>query len=219
MSAPLEVTGSAAEARPEAIAEGASGQEIQGRSLGQIAWRRLRRDRVALGGAAVIVILILVATFAPLIVAVFGHDPLEFHYDQVDPDLQVSPKFFGGISLEYPFGVEPVNGRDIFSRVVYGARISLVIAFFATLLAVAVGTVAGIVAGFFGGWIDTLISRTMDVFLAFPILVFALALAGVVPDEAFGLKGDALRISVIVFIIGFFNWPYIGRIVRGQTLS
>ena len=59
----------------------------------------------------------------------------------------------------------------------------------------------------------------MDVFLAFPILLFAIALAGVIPDQAFGLQGDALRIVLIVFIIGFFNWPYIGRIVRGQTLS
>ena len=59
----------------------------------------------------------------------------------------------------------------------------------------------------------------MDVFLAFPLLLFAIALAGVVPDQAFGLTGDALRIALLVFIIGFFGWPYIGRIVRGQTLS
>ena len=219
MSAPLEVTGSAAEAHPEALTEGLASKEIQGRSLGQIAVRRLRRDRVAVAGALVIVLLILVAIFAPLITAVFGHDPLEFHYDQVDPDLQVSPKFFGGISPQFLFGVEPVNGRDIFSRVVYGARVSLLIAFFATLLAVAVGTVAGVIAGYFGGWVDTLISRTMDVFLAFPILLFALALVGIIPDVAFGLQGDALRIVLIIVIIGFSSWPYIGRIIRGQTLS
>ena len=59
----------------------------------------------------------------------------------------------------------------------------------------------------------------MDVFLAFPLLVFAIALAGVIPDQAFGLEGNALRIVLLIFIIGFFNWPYIGRIVRGQTLS
>ena len=82
-----------------------------------------------------------------------------------------------------------------------------------------VGTVAGIVAGYFGGWIDTLISRTMDVFLAFPILLFALALVGIIPDRAFGLQGDTLRIVLIIVIIGFSSWPYIGRIIRGQTLS
>lgn len=87
------------------------------------------------------------------------------------------------------------------------------------MLSVLIGTFFGVIAGYYGRWVDTLISRTMDLFLAFPILVFALALAGVVPDSAFGLNGDALRIALLIFIIGFFNWPYIGRIVRGQTLS
>jgi ABC-type dipeptide/oligopeptide/nickel transport system permease subunit len=161
----------------------------------------------------------LVAVFAPVIVALFGHPPLEFHYEKVDPNLQVAEGHFGGISPDFLFGVEPVNGRDVFSRVVYGSRISLLIACLATLLSVLLGTVLGVVAGYFGGWIDTLISRTMDVFLAFPLLLFAIALAGVVPDRAFGLTGDTLRIALLVFIIGFLNWPYIGRIVRGQTLS
>ncbi|GAA1303665.1 ABC transporter permease [Pseudonocardia xinjiangensis] len=218
MTAPSDVPGSAVHAEPEAVTVG-MGTTIQGRSLGAIAWRRLRRDRVALGGAAVIVLLVLVAIFAPLIVALLGHPPLDFHYEKIDPDLQVANGPFGGISHDFLFGVEPVNGRDIFSRVVYGSRISLLIAFLATLLAVLIGAVLGVVAGYFGGWVDTLISRTMDVFLAFPILLFALALAGIIPDKAFGLEGDALRIALIVVIIGFSSWPYIGRIIRGQTLS
>jgi ABC-type dipeptide/oligopeptide/nickel transport system permease subunit len=195
------------------------GTAIQGRSLGRIAWLRLKRDKVALAGGGVVVGLILVAVFAPVIVALLGHPPLEFHDDKVDPNLQVAPGHFGGISPDFLFGVEPINGRDVFSRVVYGSRISLLIAFLATLLSVLLGTAAGVIAGYFGGWVDTLISRTMDVFLAFPLLLFAIALAGVVPDRAFGLSGDTLRIGLLVFIIGFFNWPYIGRIVRGQALS
>jgi ABC-type dipeptide/oligopeptide/nickel transport system permease subunit len=87
------------------------------------------------------------------------------------------------------------------------------------MLSVVIGVTMGVVAGFFGGWVDSLIGRLMDVFLAFPLLVFAIALAGVIPNAAFGLSGDALKIAVLVFIIGFFSWPYIGRIVRGQTLS
>jgi ABC-type dipeptide/oligopeptide/nickel transport system permease subunit len=96
---------------------------------------------------------------------------------------------------------------------------SLLIAFLATLLSVVIGTVAGIVAGYFGGWVDTLISRLMDIFLAFPLVLFALALVGALPDKMAGLSGNPLRVALIVFIIGFFSWPYIGRIIRGQTLS
>ncbi|WP_157247441.1 ABC transporter permease [Nonomuraea typhae] len=219
MTAPLDVPDSAREAVPEAVVAGADRQAIQGRSLGQIAWLRLKRDKVAMVGAGVIIFLILVAVFAPLIVSWFGHPPLEFHRDMIDQETQIPKDRFGGISWDFLFGVDPQWGRDIFSRVVYGARISLLIAFLATLLSVGIGTILGVTAGFFGGWVDTIISRLMDVFLAFPLLVFAIALAGVVPDSAFGLSGDALRVSLLIFIIGFFNWPYIGRIVRGQTLS
>jgi peptide/nickel transport system permease protein len=218
MTAPLEVSGAASEAHPEAVLTGAPGP-IQGRSLGQIAWMRLKRDRIAIVGFILIVLLILIAIFAPLIVKVLGHPPNEFHQDMIDPSLQTPPAPRGGMSRDFLLGVEPINGRDLFSRIVYGARISLLVAFLATMLSVLLGTFFGVVAGYFGGWIDTAISRVMDAFLAFPLLLFAIALAGVVPDKAFGVTGDALRIGLIIFIIGFFNWPYIGRIIRGQTLS
>jgi peptide/nickel transport system permease protein len=217
VTVPLEVPG-ANEAAPEAVLEGVVGS-ITGRSLGQIAWMRLRRDRVALGGALLIVVFVIIAIAAPLVVSLLGHPPNDFHQDLIDPNLQTPRGTLGGVSSDYLLGVEPVNGRDLFSRVVYGSQISLLIAFLATLLSVVIGVVLGVTAGFFGGWVDTIISRTMDVFLAFPLLVFAIALAGVIPDKAFGLEGNALRIALLVFIIGFFNWPYIGRIIRGQTLS
>jgi peptide/nickel transport system permease protein len=220
VSMPLEVEPDADGAASEAALVG-SGPVIEGRSLGQIAWRRLKRDKVALGGAVFLVFLILVAIFAPLIVKYLGDPPNEFHQNLIDTaGGTLAPKgAFGGMSWHHLMGVEPVNGRDIFSRVVYGARISLLIAIFATLLSVVIGTALGTMAGFFGGWVDALISRVMDVFLAFPLLVFAIALAGVFPDSAFGISGNTLRIALLVFIIGFFNWPYIGRIIRGQTLS
>jgi peptide/nickel transport system permease protein len=217
MSTPLELEPGATSAQPEAMLQGAG--RIEGRSLGQIAWTRLKRDKVALAGGFVVLFLIAVAVCAPLIVGLLGHPPDEFHQQLVNADLQIPTSPFGGVSWDFLFGVEPVNGRDIFSRVVYGSQISLLIAFLATLLSVVIGTALGTIAGYFGGVVDTLISRAMDIFLAFPILLFSLALVGVVPNEAFGLKGEALRIALIVFIIGFFNWPYIGRIVRGQTLS
>ena len=218
MSAPLEVTGAAAEAQPESVLEGA-GTAIEARSLGQIAWMRLKRDKVAMFSGVIVLLLILWAVAAPLLVALVGHPPDEFHQNLIDPNLQIPKGRFGGISTDFLFGLEPVNGRDLFSRVAFGARISLLIAFFATLLSMVIGTVLGVVSGYFGGWLDGVISRIMDVFLAFPLLLFAIALAGVIPDAAFGLSGDTLRVGVLIFIIGFFSWPYIGRIIRGQTLS
>jgi peptide/nickel transport system permease protein len=217
MTAPLEVSGSETTATPEAVLQGAG--SIEGRSLGQIAWRRLKRDRVALAGGGVVLFLILVAVFAPFIVRFLGHPPNEFHYKVINAESQVPIGKYGGVSRDFLFGAEPVNGRDLFSRVVYGSSISLLIAFLATMVSVVIGTVMGITAGYFGGWADSVISRLMDIFLAFPLLLFAIALAGVVPDSAFGLTGNHLRIAVIIFIIGFFNWPYIGRVMRGQTLS
>lgn len=195
------------------------GPAVRGRSLGQIAWLRLRRDKVAMAGGITVILLVLMAIFAPLIVAAFGYPPNEFHQELVNPETLAPDGFFGGMSADHPLGLEPLNGRDLFSRVVYGARISLLIAFFATVLSLVLGSTLGVVAGFFGGWVDAFISRAMDVFLAFPLLVFAIAIAGVVPDTAFGLTGDTLRVVLLVFIIGFFNWPYIGRLVRGQALS
>jgi peptide/nickel transport system permease protein len=218
VTVPLEEIGSEG-AAPEAVLVGM--RKVQGRSLGQIAWLRLKRDKVALAGAAVLIFLVLVALFAPLIVRLLGDPPNEFHQDLIDTAggtlTPIGP--LGGMSWDHLMGIEPVNGRDIFSRVVYGSRISLLIAFLATLLSVVIGTTLGIIAGFSGGVLDTVISRLMDVFLAFPLLVFAIALAGVFPDQAFGLEGNSLRIALLIFIIGFFNWPYIGRIIRGQTLS
>lgn len=218
MSAPLEVPGAAEQSQPEAVVD-AGGVPIAGRSLGQIAWLRLKRDRIAMAGGILVLFLIAVAIFAPLIVKLLGHPPNEFHQNLIDPNLQTASGKWGGISTDFLLGLEPVNGRDLFSRMIYGSRISLLIAFLSTLLSVVIGTVLGVVAGYFGGWVDTLISRAMDLFLAFPLLIFAIALGGVIPDQAFGMSGDLLRISLLIFIIGFFSWPYIGRIIRGQTLS
>jgi peptide/nickel transport system permease protein len=218
MTAPLEVTGSATEAQPEAALAG-MGKRIEGRSLGQIAWMRLKRDKVALGGGIFVLFLVAVAIFAPLVVKLLGHPPAEQHEELLDPILHISKEPRGGMGWDYLFGIEPIHGRDLFAQIVYGARISLLVAFLATMLAVFIGTLMGVLAGYFGGWVDAVISRTMDVFLAFPLLVFAIALVGVVPDHAFGLSGYWLRVFMLVFIIGFFSWPYIGRIIRGQTLS
>jgi ABC-type dipeptide/oligopeptide/nickel transport system permease subunit len=192
-----------------------AGVPIEGRSLGQIAWRRLRKDRVAMAGGVVIVFLILVAIVGPHLV----QNPDTYNSNLIDPTFSRPIGPWGGISLAHPFGLEPVTGRDMLARTVVGAQYSLLIGFLATVLAVVIGVFFGIIAGYFGGWIDTLIARAMDVFLAFPLLVFAIALVGVIPNAAWGLSGNALRVVLLVFIIGFFSWPYMGRIVRGQVIS
>jgi peptide/nickel transport system permease protein/oligopeptide transport system permease protein len=192
-----------------------AGKAIEGRSLGQIAWMRLRQDKVAMAGGIVVIFLILVAIFGPYLV----QNPLTYHENLIDPTFSRPYGTLGGISAAHPFGVEPITGRDLLARVVNGARVSLVIAFLSTALAVGIGVVMGVIAGFFGGWADSVIARAMDIFLAFPLLVFAIALVGVIPSSAFGLSGNSLRIGLLVFVIGFFAWPYMGRIIRGQTLS
>jgi peptide/nickel transport system permease protein/oligopeptide transport system permease protein len=215
MAAPLDVFPPSADATPDGALAGFSGKAIEGRSLGQIAWLRLRRDKVAMAGGIIVLVLILVAIAGPLVV----QNPDTYHPDLINATFSRPNGPFGGISLAHPLGVEPVTGRDVLSRVVNGARYSLLIATLATVLSVVLGAFFGVVAGYFGGWVDSLIARSMDVFLAFPLLVFALALVGVIPSTAFGLSGNSLRIALLIFVIGFFNWPYMGRIIRGQTLS
>jgi peptide/nickel transport system permease protein len=214
MAVPIDVAAGPGGPDPES-ALSVPGKAIEGRSLGQIAWMRLRRDKVAMAGGIVVVFLVLLAIIGPH----FVQNPNVFHSDLIDPTFERPKGAFGGISLAHPLGVEPENGRDLLARIVVGAQYSLLIAFMATVLAVVIGTFFGVIAGYFGGWLDSIIARAMDVFLAFPLLVFALALAGVIPNTAFGLSGNSLRIAVLIFVIGFFAWPYMGRIIRGQTLS
>jgi ABC-type dipeptide/oligopeptide/nickel transport system permease subunit len=207
-------------------------KRIEGRSLGQIAWIRLKRDRVALAGGAVVIFLLLVAVFSTrpfggiirLLgdpstipsageIGWLGHVPNNYHADLIDATILLPNHAWGGISASHLLGVQPVTGRDVFSQLVYGSQISMIVALLATLLAVVLGVTAGVVSGYFGGWVDTLISRTMGLFLAFPLLLFALALISVLPSS------NTVRVFILILIIGGFSWPYIGRIVRGQTLS
>ncbi len=210
VTAPLDLQPSAQAAEPEAVLAGQP--KIQGRSLTQISWMRLKRDKVALAGLAIIIFLSLVAICAPLLTALNGHPPNVFYSEKLNSALGGAPEGrFGGIDKDFWLGVEPGTGRDIFSRIVYGARISLLIAVLATAVSVTIGAVMGVTAGYFGGWVDNAISRLMDVLLAFPVLVFQIAIVAVV--------SGVNRTALLVFLIGFFAWPYIGRIIRGQTLS
>jgi peptide/nickel transport system permease protein len=219
MTAPLHDTSAETAPVDPALGDGSADKAIEGRSLGRIAWVRLKRDKWALAGGLVVLVLIVVAVFAPFITSLLGHPPDKHFEDQIDPLFQTPTGTLGGISGEHLFGVEPGNGRDLFSRVVYGARISLLVGFLSAMVAVVIGTVLGALAGYFGGWLDAAISRVMDMLLAFPQLLFIISLISVLPSQMFGLTGTGVRLVVMILVIGFFGWPYIGRIVRGQTLS
>ncbi|MDF3302431.1 ABC transporter permease [Streptomyces tropicalis] len=221
MTAPLhEPTAEAAPSAADEAAVATSGAKaVQGRSLGRIAWERLKRDKLALTGGVVVLVLIVIALLAPVIAGALGQDPEVHHETLIDPLFSTPKGSLGGISGEHLLGVEPVSGRDIFARILYGAQISLLVGFLSAVVAVVLGTVLGILAGFFGGWIDAVISRVMDGLLAFPQLLFIIALVSVMPNAMLGLTGTGVRVFVMILVIGFFGWPYIGRVVRGQTLS
>jgi peptide/nickel transport system permease protein len=189
--------------------------EIEARTPLDLFWRRLREDKVAMLSLAFIVFLVLVAVAAPLIIKLVGARP---------PNVQ-STKYldsFGtpkGPSSHNVFGADPL-GRDVFSRVLYGARVSLEVAIVATAISVFIGVVAGMFAGYYRGVVDTVISRAIDVLLAFPILLLAVGLAAAC-SLGKGCLGGLIKpgLSVVIFVIAFANWTYIARIIRGLVLS
>jgi peptide/nickel transport system permease protein len=195
------------------------GNPIEGRSLGRIAWDRLRRDKVAMASGGFIVLLILVAIFANLIDHAMGVDPFKYEDTLVDQGtlLPFGPR--GGMSLAHPFGVEPENGRDLFARMVTGSRPSLIVALAATALQMVFGIVIGSIAGYFGGLTDGVLSRITDVFLAFPILIFIIAIGSIIPTSAFGLGAYGTHLAVMIAVIGIFSWAYQARLIRGLVLS
>ncbi len=192
-----------------------SGHAIAARSPLQLFWRRFRRDRVAQASGGFIVLLILVAIFAPLVVKLLG---LPGPYTQ-NPSL-TGP--FGeplGPSGAHPFGVDPL-GQDVASRVIYGTRVSLEIGVIGTAIATVVGVTLGLLAGYYRGWLDTVISRLLiDVTLSIPLLLLGLGIGAACAVR--GCLGGAIQpgVGVIIFLIAFGTWTYFARIVRGLVLS
>jgi peptide/nickel transport system permease protein len=193
-------------------------EDVQARTPLELFWRRFREDRLAVATLVFIVLLVLVAIFAPLIVKLFGVNPNTPDKNTLDS--------FGlptGPSSAHPFGVDDI-GRDVFARTIYGARVSLLVAIVATAISVTVGVISGMFAGFYRGWVDTAISRTIDVLLAFPILLLAIGVASACSlgkGGQAGCLGGLIKpgISLVIFVIAFVNWTYIARIIRGQVLS
>jgi ABC-type dipeptide/oligopeptide/nickel transport system permease subunit len=177
---------------------------IEGRSPFALALRRLRRDKVAMISLAVIVLIVLMAIFAPVFASITGHPPNEQYRDiGLTPD--GLPR---GPNGTFWLGTDDL-GRDVLVRIAYGARVSLLVGVIATAITVAIGVVLGLAAGFLGGLVDTVLARLIDVVLSVPFLLVAIALVSV--------TGPSLTVTVLV--IGFFSWASVARIVRGQVLS
>jgi ABC-type dipeptide/oligopeptide/nickel transport system permease subunit len=192
---------------PELLQEAGSAPAVQdgaaaiaARSPVQLFWRRLRQDRVALVALGFIIFLILVAIFAPLIVKLVGARP---------PNEQ-STKYFdefgspSGPGSGKLLGVDDL-GRDVFSRVLYGARISLEVAFIATALIVVTGVVIGMIAGYYRGWVDTVLSRSMDVMLAFPVLLLALGLGAACSFGKGCIPVNYNRVGLVIIILALLG--------------
>lgn len=193
----VEETSSDVQTAPEA-------RRIEGRSPWVLAWERLRRDRVAMFSLAVIILICLVAILAPVFATLTGHGPNDQYRDigLTPAGLPRAP------NSTFWFGTDDL-GRDVLVRVAYGARVSLGVGVLATLLTVVIGVVVGVAAGFLGGVTDTVLARFIDVILSFPFLLAAIALVSIV--------GPSLLVTI--FVIGFFSWASMARIVRGQVLS
>jgi peptide/nickel transport system permease protein len=202
---------------PETTLEAPIEAPIAGKSPKQLFWTRFKNDKAALIGLTIVSILALLALTAPLIANyIVGHGPNELFSRRMTDEFGL-PK---GPNSDFWFGGDQA-GRDVFVRTIYGAQTSMMVALGATGIAVVIGIVLGMGAGYLGGKIDTVISRVMDVMLSMPVLLFAIGIAAACGVDVEGCLGGTIKPGrlLVVLVIALFTWPYIGRIVRGNTLS
>jgi len=203
---------------PGAAAGPPEGDErgIAARSPLELFWGRLRGDRVALVALGVIVFFVVVAVLADPIRRLAGAPGYSFlDKSAIDPQFATPT----GPNGHHLFGVDD-GGGDIFTRVLFGLQVSLLVAFVSTGLALVIGVAVGLLAGYYRGWVDQVLSRILDVFLAFPVLLLAIGISSSC-SLGNGCLGGLLKPGLVTVIatIAFVGWTYIARIVRGQVLS
>src|SRR4051812_6854202 len=170
-------------------------------------WRRLRTQRAALVAAAVVALLVLVALAAPLLTAIEGQDPTTYHPSLIDSARGGVPVgSFGGVGAGHWLGVEPQTGRDLFARLVYGARVSLGVALAATVVQVVLGVTIGVASAIGNRWVDQLLSRVTDIIVSMPLMIMSLALLAIVPSSF-------PRPILVTLVIGLIAWGNIAKIV------
>jgi peptide/nickel transport system permease protein/oligopeptide transport system permease protein len=191
----------AAEVTEDSQASEAAEQNHQTRTLWGDAWRRLKRNKLAIIAIVWIVFMVLLAVTADLWVPQHFGSPTS-----IDSTLTGQSRL--PPSPEHPFGTDTI-GRDVFSRVIYGARISLSVGILATAISTVLGLIMGSLAAYYGGWLDTLIMRFADIFLAFPYTLFVIAMLAVIGPG----------IQNVFIAIGVLGWPSIARVFRSAILS
>jgi peptide/nickel transport system permease protein len=205
-------------------------ETVEARGYWEQVWRRLRKDKAAILSACFIIFLLLAAyPGATLAKALLGHGPNDiFGTNGLDPNtlLPVGPfshvqKLDGSGTSLFILGSDSQLGRDEFLRLLYGARVSLEVAIGATILGMVVGVTMGAIAGYFGGAIDTVVSRITEIVMAFPVLLFIIALASTVGDRLNNVTFGFLQPGVftLTVVIGIFGWYYPARIIRAVVLS
>ena len=184
--------------------EAPASKKIEGRSPWRLAYERLRHDRAAKIALATILVVVLLALLAPVFAKILGHGPNQQFID-IGENANGGPVPPSGT---FWLGTDN-NGRDLFIRILYGARISLIVGVLATGISVVLGVVLGLAAGYIGGFVDTVIARLIDVMLSIPFLILAISIAYI--------SGPSLWLVII--IVGVLSFTYLARIVRGQVIS
>jgi peptide/nickel transport system permease protein len=203
--------------------------EIKARGYWEQVWRRFKRDKVAMAGGIFVVLLVITAIIGgPIAEAILGHGPNDIYYTAVDsrllpkgPFSWVDDVLHPGKKTLFVLGADGTLGRDEFLRLLYGARVSLEVAIGATLLSMFIGVLLGSIAGYFRGGIDAIISRVTEITMAFPLLLFVIALAATAGDRLNDITLGVFQEGVITLILigGIFGWFYPARILRAQVLS
>ncbi|WP_406495327.1 ABC transporter permease [Streptomyces sp. NBC_01604] len=200
-------------------------QQLVGRSPGQLMWIRFRRDRAGVLSACVVIFFFAVGLAAPLISKLYGKNPYTVYADE-RPELfdsagvPLQPN--GGISGEFWFGLEPGNGYDVFTKLLYGIRNSLMISLAVTVATVLTGILLGVAAGYLGGRTDFWISRLMDFLLAFPAQLFFIASMPVVVSLFVSPRDETpvyVRVVALIAVQWVLGWMSLGRILRGTSLA
>lgn len=187
----------------------------------QIAWMRFRRNKVGVVSAFVAGFFILGAYFAPLIVRALGLSNTKVYPETLNGFAMPIGKY-GGVSWTHPLGMEPGAGRDLFSLLIYGSRISFTVAIITSFASIGIGMLIGITTGYFRGKVDAIVGRFSDFLLSFPatFMIIALALPLTQRVEALHIaKDNGARIVVLITFFVFFGWPGFARLVRSQAFS